>query len=94
MENAGSHGTNGTTQKYELPLSERFNIDILWQPPRFPELNLLDLGVWRTLRIRTEKLAYELRNTKETIWTAAHKDFSQIPPENSPMLSNASQIGV
>ena len=75
MENAGGHGSNGTKRKYEALLNEKFNIDVVWQTPRFTELNLLDLGVWRTLQIRTEKLAYELRNTKETMWTAGRKAF-------------------
>ena len=81
MDNAGGHGTNDAKQRYAALLLNEFNIKIMWQPPRSPELNLLDLGVWRTLQSRTEKLAYELRTTKDAIWTAANKAFSQTPPE-------------
>ena len=81
MDNAGGHGTNDAKQRYADLLLKDFNIKIVWQPPRSPELNLLDLGVWRTLQSRTEKVAYELRNTKDAIWTAANEAFSQTPPK-------------
>lgn len=81
MDNAGGHGTNEVKEKYEQLLRDQYKIEIIWQPPRSPELNLLDLGVWRSLQSRTEKLGFELRNTKDAIWEAAEKAFRQMDPE-------------
>ena len=44
MDNAGGHGTNDAKYCYVEALQE-YNVDIIWQVPRLPETNMLDLGV-------------------------------------------------
>ena len=49
MDNAGGHGTNESIVEYTNILSQR-NIQIIWQIPRSPETNMLDLGVWMSVQ--------------------------------------------
>ena len=55
MDNAGGHGTDEAKKEYETVLNEKYNIHIIWQIPRSPYTNLLDLGVWCALQARVEK---------------------------------------
>ena len=88
MDNAGGHGTNKAKETYTDLLKDKYNIEIIWQPPRSPETNLLDLGVWMSLQSRTEKLAYELKNTREAIWEAAYNAFLLMKPEKLTNVVN------
>jgi hypothetical protein len=45
MDNAGGHGTNDAKLQY-INLLKEFNVEVIWQVPRSPETNMLDLGVW------------------------------------------------
>jgi hypothetical protein len=54
MDNAGGHGTNEAKQAYVGILSEEFNVQVIWQVPRSPETNMLDLGVWAMLQAIVE----------------------------------------
>ena len=49
MDNAGGHGTDDAKTIYTNALRE-FNIEIIWQIPRSPETNMLDLGVWMSIQ--------------------------------------------
>ena len=55
MDNAGGHGTNDAKTQYTEALKE-FNIEIIWQVPRSPETNMLDLGVWASIQSKVEKV--------------------------------------
>ena len=48
MDNAGGHGTNDAIQQYTELLAAD-NIEIIWQVPRSPETDMLDLGVWMSI---------------------------------------------
>jgi hypothetical protein len=54
MDNAGGHGTKDTIDQYVADLLDTHNVRVLWQEPRGPELNLLDLGVWMSLQSAVE----------------------------------------
>ena len=54
MDNAGGHGTQESIQEYTNILKER-NITIIWQIPRSPETNMLDLGVWMSVQAAVVK---------------------------------------
>jgi hypothetical protein len=45
LDNAGGHGTRAAKEQYTRQLLDNHNIIIIWQPPRSPELNVLDLGL-------------------------------------------------
>ena len=49
MDNTGGHGTDDAKTIYTNALRE-FNIEIIWQIPRSPEMNMLDLGVWMSIQ--------------------------------------------
>jgi hypothetical protein len=55
LDNAGGHGTRAAKEQYTRQLLENHNIIIKWQPPRSPELNALDLGLWMSLKSAVEK---------------------------------------
>ena len=54
IDNTGGHGTNKAKATYVKPLKEKFNIEIRWQIPNWPELNMLDLGVWAEVQSEVE----------------------------------------
>ena len=44
MDNAGGHGTKDCITEYTAIMQAQ-NIKIIWQVPRSPETNMLDLGI-------------------------------------------------
>jgi hypothetical protein len=50
MDNAGGHGTDQAIQQYTAILLDQFNVKIVWQVPRSPETNMLDLGIWMSIQ--------------------------------------------
>ena len=67
MDNAGGHGTSDTIDHYVADLLETHNVRILWQEPRGPELNLLDLGAWMSLQSAVEKHFRGTQNDQEAL---------------------------
>ena len=60
MDNAGGHGTSEAIDEYTNRLLE-YNVKIIWQVPRSPETNLLDLGVWMSMQAEVERVHYMRR---------------------------------
>ena len=58
MDNAGGHGTGNKINQYNQILEEK-NIEIIWQVPRYPETNFLDLGLWMTIKSSVQKFTME-----------------------------------
>jgi hypothetical protein len=50
MDNAGGHGTHEAIAQYTDMLWNQFRVEIVWQVPRSPETNMLDLGVWMSVQ--------------------------------------------
>jgi len=67
MDNAGGHGTRDTIDKYVADLLEDHKVQVIWQEPRGPELNLLDLGAWMSLQSAVEKHFRGNRNDVEVL---------------------------
>ena len=74
MDNAGGHGTNDAITIYTDALKE-YNIQIIWQVPRSPETNMLDLGIWMSIQAKVEKMHHmkrchhdALAKSVETAW--------------------------
>ena len=55
MDRAGGHGTDEAIQEYRAYLLTEYNIKVIFQVPRTPYSNALDLGVWCSLQARVEK---------------------------------------
>jgi len=68
MDNAGGHGTRDTIDLYVAELLENHNVRVVWQEPRGPELNLLDLGAWMSLQSAVEKHFRGNRNHVDVLW--------------------------
>jgi hypothetical protein len=56
MDNAGGHGKQDIIDEYIKDLKQKFNVRVVWQEPRSPETNILDLGVWMSLQSAVEKM--------------------------------------
>ena len=61
MDNAGGHGSNDAIEKYVRMLDEKYNVKTIFQVPRSPYTNVLDLGVWCSLQLRVENMHYMKR---------------------------------
>jgi hypothetical protein len=57
MDNAGGHGTNDAKLQY-INLLKEFNVEVIWQVPRSPETNMLDLGVWMSIQCSVMNVHY------------------------------------
>ena len=56
MDNISSHGTIDCKEEFVKTLKEKYNVVVVWQVPRSPETNLLDLGVWMSFQSLVERL--------------------------------------
>jgi hypothetical protein len=61
MDNAGGHGTQLAKEEYRRKLESEYNVEIVWQVPRSPETNMLDLGVWMSIQNKVEKVHHGKR---------------------------------
>ena len=57
MDNAGGHGRKEDIERYESGLLDK-GFKVNFQPSNSPDLNVLDLGVWRGLQAEVDKLLY------------------------------------
>ncbi len=53
MDNAGGHGTQEARAEYTRRLRDDFNIVIIQQSVRSPEVNALDLGIWMSAGVNS-----------------------------------------
>ncbi len=60
MDNAGGHGTKEAIKQYIEILRQR-RIEVVWQVPRSPETNMLDLGVWMSIQTAVCKVQQNRR---------------------------------
>ena len=58
IDGTGGHGTNKAINAYDKNLMMDFNIKLVFQVPRTPYSNVLDLGIWRGLQATVEKTQY------------------------------------
>ena len=83
MDNSGGHGTDVAIKEYRDNVEEKYNIEIIFQIPRSPYTNVLDLGVWISLQAAVERQHYlkrcnvnSLVNTVNSTWDRGHLDRS------------------
>ena len=97
MDNAGGHGTNVAIESYSKTLLDDYNIEIIFQIPRSPYTNVLDLGVWMSLQAAVERQHYLKRcnadalvNSVMKTWNEGHLDHSITKVFNriKPVLCN------
>ena len=54
IDNTGGHGTETEIGEYVKALRDNWNVETIFQIPRSPYTNVLDLGVWCSLQARVE----------------------------------------
>ena len=81
MDNAGGHGTNEAIDEYVAMLRNEYNVETIFQIPRSPYTNVLDLGAWCALQSRVEKQHFgkrcevnALSHTVMDTWNNGHLD--------------------
>ena len=86
MDNAGGHGANDANNDYVEALQE-YNVDVIWQVPRSPETNMLDLGVWMSIQAAVTRVHHNrwchvdaLATSIEDAWTGdlSEKAFKNV----------------
>ena len=82
MDNAGGHGTSRAIIQYTDMLVNKYNIEIIFQIPRSPYTNVLDLGVWMSIQSIVERRHYLKRatskalvNTVNDTWNSSNLDI-------------------
>ena len=81
MDNAGGHGTKAAVGEYTQHLLDRHNIIIIHQSPRSPEVNALDLGLWRSLQSGVGKLHRDKRADPNIIATSVEQAWADLPSQ-------------
>ena len=83
MDNAGGHGTTEAKDNYVGMLLDKYNILVIFQIPRSPYTNVLDLGVWMALQAAVEREHYLKRcnatalvNSVMKTWVDGHLDHA------------------
>jgi DNA-binding protein Fis len=59
MDNAGGHGSNEATAQYTQLLWTDFKVQVVWQVPRSPETNMLDLGIWMSVQAAVSRVHHK-----------------------------------
>ena len=77
MDNAGGHGTAEAIDYYKSELFTRFNVELIFQVPRSPFTDVLDLGIWMSLQSIVERRHFlrrcttkALHNTVMAMWNS------------------------
>jgi hypothetical protein len=81
MDNAGGHGTKATICEYKTLLLEQYNVILLYQGLHSPEMNALNLGLWRSLQSEVEKLHRDKRTDANAIANSVQQAWNHLPSE-------------
>ena len=76
MDNAGGHGTNDAISSYTRTLLNEYNVQIIFQIPRSPYTNVLDLGVWMSLQAAVERQHYLQRCNANALVNSVMKTWN------------------
>ena len=69
---AGGHGRKEDIERYKSGLLDK-GFKVNFQPPNFPDLNVLDLGLWRGLQAEVDKLQRDKRNNPDVLTATCFK---------------------
>ena len=79
IDNAGGHGGSAMITRMTAMMKEKFNIDIVCQPPNSPESNILDLAVWRSIQAVVARLGKHKREHKDILAATVMKAWNAYP---------------
>jgi hypothetical protein len=72
MDNAGGHGTNDAKEQYVNALREH-SVEVIWQVPRSPETNMLDLGIWMSIQAKVQQVHFMRRCHHDALATSVEE---------------------
>jgi hypothetical protein len=81
MDNAGGHGTQEAVEEYTRRLLEDFNIIIIRQSARSPEVNALDLGIWMSVQSHVERRHRDRCRDPDTLAVTVQEAWNNLPAE-------------
>ncbi len=81
LDNAGGHGTIAARNEYTRRLRNEYNVVIKFQPPRSPEVNALDLGIWMSLQSAVERRHRDRRRDTDALSRTVNEAWNNLPAE-------------
>jgi hypothetical protein len=81
MDNAGGHGTKEAIARYSQELEERFNIIVIHQPPRSPDSNALDLGLWMAIQSKVDYIHQSKTIKAESLALTTKAAWDELPAD-------------
>lgn len=75
MDQAGGHGSQKSIQEYTDMLKDEWNVIVVFQPPRSPYFNVLDLGFWCSLQSLVQKRMYGNRGVVDTLVKTVYESW-------------------
>ena len=67
LDNTGEHRADDCVTRYVAMLKSEFNIECIYQGPRYPFINVLDLSVWDTFQSEVERQYFMKRCHVESL---------------------------
>jgi len=88
MDNAGGHGTQEAREEYTRRLLEEFNIVIIQQSARSPEVNALDLGIWMSVQSHVENRHRDRCRDPDSLAATVREAWENLPGETIQRVFN------
>jgi len=88
MDNAGGHGTQQAREEYTRRLRDDFNIVIIQQSARSPEVNALDLGIWMSVQSAVERSHRNRRRDPDGLAATVKEAWENLPRETIQRVFN------
>ena len=67
MDNAGGHGSYDATTRYTSILWTEYRVRVVWQVPRSPETNILDLDIWMSIQAMVTHVHHKCQCHPDTL---------------------------
>ncbi len=88
MDNAGGHGTQEAIEEYPRRLLEEFNIIVLRQSARSPEVNALDLGIWMSVQSHVKSRHRDRCRDPDSLAISVEETWNNLPIETVQRVFN------
>jgi hypothetical protein len=79
MDNAGGHGTQEAIEEYTRRALVEFNVVIIRQSARSPEVNALDLGIWMSVQSHVERKHRNRRRDPDGLAQTVQEAWENLP---------------
>jgi hypothetical protein len=79
MDNAGGHGTEEAIGQYTRWMQREFNIKIIFQAARSPEVNALNLRLWMSIKSWVKKQHFHKKTTADALAALVKEAWQHLP---------------